>query len=310
MVSHAGTAWSWRHAILQSELPSTTRHVLLTISCFMNDVGTGCYPTTKQIADASGLSERSVCTHIEIASSAGWLAISKHGFSGQKWKNHEYRALWPQRDLPQPESDKALKDVQQQGTELGSVASSKALNLLPKGTEPNDIKALKDVQSNSPYNNPLNNTLSETSSDETRKGKKRISYPEAFEALWKAYPTHQNMSKKEAFDAWKKLDDEDRSAVLASLPGYKDFLAKKPDLETVHLCRFISKRRFDGFATAPKQEASPQVATFEGWQKRLGYARQQQRWSVETWGPMPHDDGSLVPAELLRPEDGRGWDRI
>ena len=37
----SGPAWTWRHAILEAELPATTKHVLLTISCFMNDVGEG-----------------------------------------------------------------------------------------------------------------------------------------------------------------------------------------------------------------------------------------------------------------------------
>jgi len=47
-------SWSWRHALLKSDLPATTRHVLLTISCFMNDVGGGCYPTHKHIGAGKG----------------------------------------------------------------------------------------------------------------------------------------------------------------------------------------------------------------------------------------------------------------
>ncbi len=310
MTDYPENVWSWRHAILQSDLPATTSHVLLTIACYINDVGVGCYPTTKQLAAATRLSERAICTHIAIAREAGWLEVSKHGFAGQKWQNNEYRPLWPSRKISVQETEKALNEVQHQGTERGSVASSKALNVLPKGTEPNDKKALNEVQSNSPINNPINNTLSETSSDETRKEKKGIKYPEAFEALWKAYPIHQNMSKKEAFDAWKKLDDEDRAAVFNAVPGYKAFLSTKPDLETVHLCRFISKRRFDGYVAAPKQEAAPTNVTNEDWQKRLGFARQQRRWSVQAWGPMPHTDESQVPADLLQPEDGCGWATI
>ena len=51
----SGPAWTWRHAILEAELPATTKHVLLTISCFMNDVGEGCYRTTKELAQFIGL---------------------------------------------------------------------------------------------------------------------------------------------------------------------------------------------------------------------------------------------------------------
>ncbi|WP_146119641.1 helix-turn-helix domain-containing protein [Phyllobacterium phragmitis] len=268
--STASRAWTWRHAIVGSDLPSTTRHVLLTISCFMNDVGEGCYPTTKQLAEATGLSERAICTHIQIACEAGWIRVSQHGFRGQKWRNNEYHAVWPDRE---------------KGTEPDSVASEKALNVLPKGTEPNDRKALNDVQSNSPVNNPIKDSLSETSSDHAPKRKKnRISYPEAFDALWHDYPTHANMSKKEAFDAWRKLDDDDRPQVHAAVPGYKSFLSRKPDTEVIHLCRFISKRRFDGFASALAAQAPMKETSEDQWNKRLRYARQQQVWSTESLG--------------------------
>lgn len=83
----------WRRGILQSGLPSTTRLVLHTLSCFMNNDGSDCYPTTAQVAEASGLSERAVCTHIAQASDKGWLRVSVKR-TGQ-WKRHQYRALWP-----------------------------------------------------------------------------------------------------------------------------------------------------------------------------------------------------------------------
>lgn len=88
-------AWTWRHAILRSGLPATTRHVLLTLSCFMNDVGGGCYPTQEQLAEATGLTDRAVRTHLEKAEELGWLGRTEHGFRGQRWRNHEYFAKWP-----------------------------------------------------------------------------------------------------------------------------------------------------------------------------------------------------------------------
>lgn len=89
-------AWSWRHAIIKSDLAATTRHVLLTISCFMNELGDGCYPTQEQLAEATGLSERAVRAHLETAEQAGWIKRQEHGFKGQRWRNHEYFASWPE----------------------------------------------------------------------------------------------------------------------------------------------------------------------------------------------------------------------
>lgn len=148
-------SWSWRHAILKSDLGPTTRHVLLTISCYMNDVGGGCYPTTRELASATGLSERAVCEHIGKAVTAGWLKVSEHGFRGQRWKNHEYRAAWPDNaegtERPSVPLEQKSRSPSRKGADRESAASSeKALTVVPKGTDPDDKKALTDGQSNSP----------------------------------------------------------------------------------------------------------------------------------------------------------------
>jgi hypothetical protein len=121
--------WSWRNAILASKLPATTKHVLMVISVHMNDMGEGCYPSTKRIAELASLSERSVCTHIDEARKLGWIYSNIHGFNSQGWARNEYRPAWPK------------------GTEAGSVRSEKGTEPRAEGTEPDDRKALKDVQS-------------------------------------------------------------------------------------------------------------------------------------------------------------------
>lgn len=106
------TVWSWRHAVLKSGLPAPTRHLLLTLSCYMNDLGDGCYPTVETLVENTGLSKRSIITHIAMAVDAGWLEKRLHGFKGSEWRNNEYRACFPDDyalqnrgagDAPQPE---------------------------------------------------------------------------------------------------------------------------------------------------------------------------------------------------------------
>lgn len=87
--------YTWRAAILKSGLKPTTRHVLLTLSCHVNDVGQSAYPSTKLLAEETGLSERAVITHLHEASEAGWLRICRHGFGGQKWARNEYYPAMP-----------------------------------------------------------------------------------------------------------------------------------------------------------------------------------------------------------------------
>lgn len=163
--------WTWRHAIIKSGLSPTTRHVLLTLSCHLNDLGEDCFPSTAMLAEETGLSERSVCTHLATAAALGWFVVRKHGFAKQRWARHEYLPRIPDgfeiraRDDQGTEAGsvpfkrgrktKALNDVQcpvDKATEGGSVPSQEALNVVQEGTEPDDKKALNEVQSNSPYN--------------------------------------------------------------------------------------------------------------------------------------------------------------
>lgn len=152
------TAWSWRHAILQSELPPTTRFVLLTISCHMNDVGGGCYPSTRLLASESGLSERAVCEHIGKAVDAGWLVKTQHGFRGQKWRQNEYAAAWPKpSETPKSDTD-SDPETGEKGTDAGSVPCGKGTDPHAEGTDPHDIKALTQGQSN--FSRNFSHTLS------------------------------------------------------------------------------------------------------------------------------------------------------
>jgi len=75
----------------------------------------------------------------------------------------------------------------------------------------------------------------------------RTTYTEDFENFWIAYPRTPNMSKREAYDVWKGLSDVDRSAALLAVPKYVTWLAARPGHEVIHACRFLSKRRADGF---------------------------------------------------------------
>ncbi|MFP3799458.1 helix-turn-helix domain-containing protein [Paraburkholderia sp. SIMBA_027] len=170
--------WTWRHAIIKSGLPPTTRHVLLTLSCHLNDLGEDCFPSTAMLADETGLSERAVCTHLAVAAEKGWFVVRKHGYGKKKWARNEYFPRIPEGfEIPDRAAEgtergsvpskkgqrtKALKDVQRlvdnsgEGTEGGSVPSGAEMH---EGTEPNDVKALNDVQSNTAVN-PSNKSSS------------------------------------------------------------------------------------------------------------------------------------------------------
>jgi hypothetical protein len=86
------------------------------------------------LAEETGLSERSVCTHLEKAAKAGWVKKSRRGCKGRDWKLTEYTPTIP---------DKALKEIQHPNTEGTETVSAPQA----KGTEPRSNEVLKEVQS-------------------------------------------------------------------------------------------------------------------------------------------------------------------
>ncbi|WP_175947643.1 helix-turn-helix domain-containing protein [Burkholderia pyrrocinia] len=89
--------WEWQFTrVSKEELEPTTRLVLFTISMHLNDKdGIPAFPSTKTIADRSGLSERAVCTHIEKAVEKGWLIRGTLGCTNRAWKRSKYTPSVP-----------------------------------------------------------------------------------------------------------------------------------------------------------------------------------------------------------------------
>lgn len=65
--------FTWRSAICESDLPSTSRHVALVLSLHMSERGDSCFPSIPTLADESGYSRRTVQRHLQNLSDSGWL---------------------------------------------------------------------------------------------------------------------------------------------------------------------------------------------------------------------------------------------
>lgn len=79
----------------------------------------------------------------------------------------------------------------------------------------------------------------------------KLNYPASFEAFWQSYPTDPLMSKKKAYEQWRRLTLADRAAARASCEHFRDFCRGHPSYRPVHAWRFLAERRFDGFAAPP-----------------------------------------------------------
>lgn len=272
-------SYTWRAAIIRSDLSPTTRHVLLTLSCHINDAGEPTYPSTLLLSDECGLSERAVITHLKLAASLGWLTVSKHGYAGQGWARNQYRPRTPDGFVPRPAparkgtkagsvpsdeklSTEALNDVQHveaEGTEPRSAPSGKALNVATEGTEPDDKKALNDVQSNYPLELPKELPTSARA--------KRKAVDNGFEALWAIYP--RKAAKAVTEKAYAKLaPNADLQAVLLAAVATQATWSKWRENggEFVpHLSTWLNGRRWEDQAPAVAAEGSKAVEPEAWW---------------------------------------------
>jgi helix-turn-helix protein len=150
--------FKWRSVIASEYGPSpTARHILLTLSLHMDELGGSCFPSIRTLMKKTGLSNRAICTHLEKAEAAGWIKRSQRGKNfGKSWKGNEYQATLPPL--------KVVNEVQHDGGERGSLRQAKGGEPHSEGGEPDDNKVVNEVHTstsvNSRKNSPDENTTS------------------------------------------------------------------------------------------------------------------------------------------------------
>jgi hypothetical protein len=81
---------------------------------------------------------------------------------------------------------------------------------------------------------------------EPRPKQVRTAYPDDFERFWNSCAQWRgNSGKREAFDVWRKLSSEDKTAAAAGVPGYSAALRVPNAPSPLHVCRFLKYRRFE-----------------------------------------------------------------
>lgn len=119
----------------------------------------------------------------------------------------------------------------------------------------------------------------------------RTPYAEDFEKFWQEYPTDSNMSKKKAFDVWRRLAAEDREAATLSLVGFNGYCTSHPDYRPVHAERYLSQRRFDGHLETARKVSS-QVFVIKG---------------TPEWAAWEKFKGKSLPSSKNQNGPGEGW---
>ncbi len=245
-------SWTWRHAILKSNLPPTTRHVLLTLSCYMDDVGQSCFPSIELLCESTGLSNRAVIDHLRVAEQSGWIRSSSMGFGDQRWRRKQYEPTWPQGGEAgsPPLKEKAVNEahhLEQQGGEQGSLPSAskavsdvhqlpeKVVNVVPKGGERDDKKVVKEVHTIVPSILPQTVPVNSASGDAvtsllTKKKRKLTGWKlQTFLRFWEAF--NFKHGRAEAADVWLDTAGLDEPLVEKICAAAKTESQRRRDIE-------------------------------------------------------------------------------
>lgn len=197
----------------------------------------GKLPPMEDIAFALRCTEDVALSRIADLISKGLIDDVDGVLGPHNWENRQFRS----------DKDETAAERKRRQREREQAERDAANNVTRDSTEmsPVQIRTEQSIEEK---------VLSETSSDKPKPKKTRGEYSEGFLAFWKAFPTDSGMSKLEAAKAWEKLSEEDRGHAVAAIPGFVAWVARQgKDYRTVHACRYLSQRRFEGFAEAKQQ---------------------------------------------------------
>lgn len=125
---------NWVKAFRSASGPEpTTRHVLHALASYMFEGKPRCFPSMRTLSDDTGLTTRTICTHIEKAKEQGWLKVTQRKGKEKGWKLNHYEAAIPAHVRVEPDSTANADGVEPNadGVERGSTEAPKELS--PKG---------------------------------------------------------------------------------------------------------------------------------------------------------------------------------
>lgn len=120
---------------------------------------------------------------------------------------------------------------------------------------------------------------------------KPSTYPEPFEAAWKAYPHVKGRSSKpKALGFWRRLPPATREALPSAIACYaRDGREPKAECGAPAMQRWLSEARFEDWLMPDSQSTPTATATPAVMQHRLQHFAKTGEWKP-TWGTRPAND--------------------
>jgi hypothetical protein len=148
-----------------------------------------------------------------------------------------------------------------------------------------------------------------TKERDSRSAKGDVPYSEDFEAVWQLFPRTRNTSKKDAWNIYRMLNDENRARVRVAVPAYAAAMKAegRPEDKIKHMTSWLNGRMYETAVVAGVAGGKParpwhETATREQWVKLLAIWRGDMNWRL-AWGPAPGKPGCGVPDDLLTDDE-------
>ena len=171
--------FSWRSALMGSNLSGMTKYVALALSLYMSERGDSAFPGATRLARDMSMTDRFVRNHLAALVDKGWLTVKEGGGRGRA---NSYEASIPCSIFRESSGE-----------------DEETLNLTPVNPEPDDTQTLNVVPPNTTVNTPVNTPTT-------------LSDPR-FERFYEAYP--RKKAKGAALKAWNRMiQKEDPETII------------------------------------------------------------------------------------------------
>lgn len=250
---------------------SREKLVLLCLADYASDEDGQCWPSIRSLSAKAELSERAVQQSLKKLAEMGLITVRRRSVEGMSLTN-VYRldldAITALHAAPSPGKDKAPGRKGNAGRAgSGARPAPGVVQTVREGDADPAPEPVMEPVNSEPIASSLRSevvgsaepTRATASTSELTSKRSRDDYPTDFLEFWAGYPTDPNMSKREAFKAWKRITAEERSQAIAALPAFRTHCQEDPTYRPVHACRFLSQRRAEGFLNASRTagHASP-----------------------------------------------------
>jgi DNA-binding transcriptional ArsR family regulator len=241
---------------------SREKLVLLALADYASDQDGQCWPSVRSLSAKAELSERAVQQSLKKLADIGLITVRRRSAEGASLTNVYRLNLAAITALhASPSSGKDAASDRQGGAgragdgarpapgvvqtvREGSAVPAPEPLIEPINSEPKASSLRSEVVGSAEPTGPTASTL------DLKSKRSKNDYPADFLEFWAGYPTDPNMSKREAFKAWKRITAEERSQAIAALPAFRAHCQQDPTYRPVHACRFLSQRRAEGFLDA------------------------------------------------------------